>query len=225
MAGYSMVSVDIKRNIQTVQSNVARAAAGVPVTIVGATKTVLPEVINIALDCGITDIGENRVQEYLNKRDAVKPAKWHFIGTLQTNKAKYLVGSVSLIQSINSQVLADEISRLAVKRGVTQDVLIEVNAAGESTKTGADFDTAQALTEYAQGLNGIRVRGLMTVPPKDASDEVYRKLRNLYETLARGKDDFNVLSVGMSGDYERAIRFGSNMVRIGSALFGARQYM
>ena len=115
-----MVSVDIKRNIQTVQSNVARAAAGMPVTIVGATKTVLPEVINIALDCGITDIGENRVQEYLNKRDAVKPAIWHFIGTLQTNKAKYLVGSVALIQSVNSQVLADEISRLAVKRGVVQ---------------------------------------------------------------------------------------------------------
>ncbi|MDE5593285.1 MAG: YggS family pyridoxal phosphate-dependent enzyme [Clostridiales bacterium] len=220
-----MVSVDIKRNIQTVQSNVARAAAGVPITIVGATKTVPPEVINIALDCGVTDIGENRVQEYLNKRDAVKPAKWHFIGTLQTNKAKYLVGSVSLIQSVNSRVLADEISRLAVKRGITQDVLIEVNAAGESTKTGADFDAVQALAEYAQSLNGVRVRGLMSVPPKDASDDVYRKLRDLYETLARGKTNFDVLSVGMSGDYERAIRFGSNMVRIGSALFGARQYM
>lgn len=218
-----MVSVDIKRNIQSVLGNVARAAAGVPVTIVGATKTVPPEVINIALDCGITDIGENRVQEYVAKRDAVKPANWHFIGTLQTNKAKYLVGSVSLIQSVNSQALADEISRLAVKRGVTQDVLIEVNVAGESTKTGADFDTAQALMGYAQSLNGVRVCGLMAVPPKDASDDVYRKLRNLYETLARGKDDFNILSVGMSGDYERAICFGSNMVRIGSALFGARQ--
>ena len=219
-----MVSIDLKRNIQTVFSNIERAAAGVAITVVGATKTVPPEVINIALESGITDIGENRVQEYLNKRDAVKPANWHFIGTLQTNKAKYLVGSIALIQSVNSPSLADEISRLAVKRGVTQDVLIEVNAAGESTKTGADFDTAQALIEYAQGLNGVRVRGLMAVPPKEAVDEVYRKLRNLYETLARGKDDFNILSVGMSGDYARAIHFGSNMVRIGSALFGARQY-
>ena len=219
-----MVLIDLKHNIQTVLSNVAHAAAGVPVTIVGATKTVLPEVINIALESGITDIGENRVQEYLNKRDAVKPANWHFIGTLQTNKAKYLVGSVSLIQSVNSTSLADEISRLAVKRNVVQDVLIEVNAAGESTKTGADFETAQALAEYVRHLSGVRVRGLMAVPPKDAGDEVYRKLRDFYETLARGNDDFNVLSVGMSGDYERAIHFGSNMVRIGSALFGARQY-
>ncbi len=219
-----MHSSDIKRNIQTVLSNVARAAASVPVTVVGATKTVPPEVINIALESGITDIGENRVQEYLAKRDAVKPANWHFIGTLQTNKAKYLVGSVSLVQSVNSQALADEISRLAVKRGVTQDVLIEVNVADEQTKTGADLDSAQALNEYVQNLNGVRVRGLMAVPPIGASDGVYRKLRDLYETLARDKTNFDILSVGMSGDYERAIYFGSNMVRIGSALFGARTY-
>ncbi|MDE6201516.1 MAG: YggS family pyridoxal phosphate-dependent enzyme [Clostridiales bacterium] len=219
-----MVSIDLKRNIQTVLSNIERAAAGVAITVVAATKTVPPEVINVALCSGITDVGENRVQEYLAKRDAVKPACWHFIGTLQTNKAKYLVGNVSLIQSVNSPALADEISRLAVKRGVTQDVLIEVNAANEPNKTGADFDAAQALAEYAEGLNGVKVRGLMSVPPKTADDGVYRKLRGLYETLARARDDFDILSVGMSGDYERAIHFGSNMVRIGSALFGAREY-
>lgn len=219
-----MVSIDLKRNIQTVLSNIERAAAGATITVVAATKTVPFDVINIALENGITDIGENRVQEYLAKRDAVQPVNWHFIGTLQTNKAKYLVGSVSLIQSVNSPALADEISRLAVKRGITQDVLIEVNAAGESTKTGADFDAAQALTEYVDGLNGLRVRGLMAVPPKAAGDELYRKLRDLYEMLASGREGFNTLSVGMSGDYERAIYFGSNMVRIGSALFGAREY-
>ncbi|MDE6028702.1 MAG: YggS family pyridoxal phosphate-dependent enzyme [Clostridiales bacterium] len=219
-----MVPFDIKRNIQTVLSNIERAAAGVEITVVGATKTVPPEVINVALENGITAVGENRVQEYLAKRDAVKPADWHFIGTLQTNKAKYLVGSVALIQSVNSRGLADEISRLAIKRGVVQDVLLEVNAAGESSKTGANLDEVQALAEYVQGLKGVRVRGLMSMPPKGADDEVYRKLRDLYETLARGKTDFDVLSVGMSVDYERAIHFGSNMVRIGSALFGARQY-
>lgn len=217
-----MHSSDIKRNIQAVQGNVARAAAGVPVAIVAATKTVSPEVINIALDCGITDIGENRVQEYLQKKDCVKPAKWHFIGTLQSNKAKYLVGSVAVIQSVNSKALIDEISRLAVKRGVTQDVLIELNAGGEASKTGAAFDTAQALTEYAQAASGLCIRGLMAVPPIDASDEVYIKLRDLYEGLRRGKDRFDTLSVGMSGDYERAIGFGSNMVRIGTAIFGKR---
>lgn len=217
-----MISVDIKRNIQAVQRNVAKAAAGVPITIVAATKTVPPEVINAAIDCGITDIGENRVQEYLHKRDAVKPVKWHFIGTLQANKAKYLVGSVATIQSVNSPALVDEISRLASLRGITQDVLIEVNVACESSKTGAALDTAHELTEYAKKAKGVRVCGLMSVPPKNAGDEVYRKIRDLYESLSGGSGDFSILSVGMSGDYERAISFGSNMVRIGSALFGER---
>ncbi|MCH5155991.1 MAG: YggS family pyridoxal phosphate-dependent enzyme [Clostridiales bacterium] len=214
---------DIKQNITLVQNNVARAAAGVHVTIVGATKSVPPEAINAAVECGITDIGENRVQEYLVKRDAVKSAKWHFIGTLQKNKAKYLVGNVSLIQSVNSISLVSEISRHAVIRGVTQDVLIEINIGDETSKTGAAIDNAQEIVDCAEHAGALRVRGLMAVPPRDAGDEVYRKVRDLYETLARGKSDFNILSVGMSGDYERAIHFGSNMVRIGSALFGARQ--
>lgn len=213
---------DVHRNIQTVMSAVAAAAAGAPVTVVAATKTVKPDIINAAIDCGMTDIGENRVQEYLLKRDAVKPANWHFIGTLQRNKAKYLVGNVSLIQSVNCSDLADEISRLAVKRGVVQDVLIEVNAAGEQSKTGAAWDDVQRLSEYANSKNGLRVRGLMAVPPIGADDCVYKKIRDLYEKLKAGKTDFNILSVGMSGDYERAIHFGSNMVRIGSALFGKR---
>lgn len=217
-----MVSVDIKRNIQTVMSNVARAAAGASVAVVAATKTVPPEVINVAIDCGITDIGENRVQEYLQKVDAVKPAKWHFIGTLQTNKAKYLVGSVPLIQSVNSAALVDEISRLASLRGITQDVLLEVNVACEDSKTGAALDTAYELAEYADRAKGVLLCGLMSVPPKSASDEVYRKIRDLYDGLRKNRKDFSILSVGMSGDYERAIEFGSNMVRIGSALFGKR---
>lgn len=217
-----MYSSEVKRNIDLVLSNVTRAAAGRPVTIVAATKTVSPETISVAIDSGITDIGENRVQEYLAKRDAVKGASWHFIGTLQTNKVKYLVGNVSLIQSVNSVRLASEISRLAEKRGVIQDVLIEVNAGEEASKTGAAVDLAHELAECANSLRGVRLCGLMAVPPKNSGDEVYRKIRDLYEALARGRECFNILSVGMSGDYERAIYFGSNMVRIGSALFGER---
>lgn len=217
-----MYSSEVKRNITLVQSNVARAAAGRFVTIVAATKTVPPETISAAIDSGITDIGENRVQEYLAKRDAVQGASWHFIGTLQTNKAKYLVGNVSLIQSVNSAVLAKEISRLAEKRGVIQDVLIEVNVGEEASKTGAAVDLAYELAETVQNSLGMRLRGIMAVPPKNGGDEVYRKIRDLYEDLARGRECFNILSVGMSGDYERAIYFGSNMVRLGSALFGER---
>ena len=213
---------EVKRNIESVQRNVLRAAAGRSVTIVAATKTVSPETISAAIDSGITDVGENRVQEYLNKRDAVKGALWHFIGTLQTNKVKYLVGEVSLIQSVNSLALAQEISRLAVKRGVIQDVLIEVNAGGEESKTGANIAAAHELVEGVQSISNVRLRGLMAIPPKNAGDDVYRKIRDLYETLAGGRNLFNILSVGMSGDYERAINYGSNMVRIGSAIFGER---
>ena len=217
-----MYSSEVKRNIDLVQKKVAIAAQGRPVTIVAATKTVTPELIAVAVESGIKDVGENRVQEYIAKRDAVSGARWHFIGTLQTNKAKYLVGNVALIQSVNSVELASEISRLAVKRGIVQDVLIEVNVGGEQSKTGAAVDSAEALTECVRGLGGINVRGLMAVPPRNAGDDVYRKLRDLYETLARGNNGFDTLSVGMSGDYERAVYFGSNMVRIGSALFGER---
>ena len=191
---------EVKRNIESVQRNVLRAAAGRSVTIVAATKTVSPETISAAIDGGITDIGENRVQEYLNKRDAVKGALWHFIGTLQTNKVKYLVGEVSLIQSVNSLALAQEISRLAVKRGVIQDVLIEVNAGGEESKTGANIAAVHELVEGVQSISNVRLRGLMAIPPKNAGDDVYRKIRDLYETLAGGRNLFNILSVGMSGD-------------------------
>lgn len=140
-----MEKTGIERNIQKVYSRINSLTAGAKskVRIVAATKTVPPELVTVAVDCGITDIGENRVQEYLSKRDGVTGAKWHFIGTLQTNKAKYLVGNVALIQSVNSHSLAHEIDRLAKKCGIVQDVLVEVNVAGESSKTGAATDCAE----------------------------------------------------------------------------------
>ena len=219
MVEYSMTVDALQRNIQSVAARIA--AAGDGVTLVAATKTVPAELVNAAIDFGVTDIGENRVQEYLEKRDAVKPAKSHFIGTLQRNKAKYIVGNIELIQSVNSIELAEEISRLATKRGVDQRVLIEVNAAGEATKTGASKAEFDAILRAAEGLPGITVCGMMSVPPKGASDEVYRELYAMYNANRGGA--FDILSVGMSGDFEKAIGFGSNMVRIGSAIFGERQ--
>ncbi len=219
-----MEKTEIERNIQHVLSRIDAVTAGAKskVRIVAATKTVPPESVSVALDCGIIDIGENRVQEYLIKRDGVSGAQWHFIGTLQTNKAKYLVGNIALIQSVNSLSLAREIDRLAKNRGVVQDVLVEVNVAGESSKTGAAADSAEELCSHVDGLDGVRLCGLMSVPPRDAGDNVYRDIRNLYERLARGRQYFEILSVGMSNDYERAVAFGSNMVRIGTAIFGRR---
>lgn len=217
-----MTTDELKCNVERALNNIAHASAGNcgHVTLVAAVKTVPTDVINAAVEYGITDIGENRVQEYLANRDGVQCSKWHFIGTLQRNKAKYLVGNVALIQSVNSAELAAEIDRLARLRGVTQDVLIEVNAAGEASKTGAPLSAVNELIGYAQSLKNVRVRGLMSVPPIGAGTEVYESLRRLYENHA--SETFDVLSVGMSGDYEKAIECGSNMVRLGTAIFGRR---
>lgn len=219
---------ELKSNIDSVRERIAAAveerrmftgkAEGV--TLVAATKTVPIDIINAAIELGITDIGENRVQEFIEKASSVKGAKTHFIGTLQRNKAKYLVGSVALIQSVSSAALADEISSLCLKRGVTQDVLVELNVGGEATKTGAPMSEAEKLISYASSLKNVRLRGIMAVPPKDADDSVYETLYALY--VKHRKGEFDTLSVGMSGDFEKAIKYGSNMVRIGSAIFGAR---
>lgn len=216
---------EIKRNIESVSARIesAQTAFGRSVTLVAATKTVPAEIVAFAVSCGVENVGENRVQEYLEKRDFVTDAVWHFIGTLQSNKAKYLVGSVALIQSVNSISLAHEIDRLAQKRGIVQDVLIEVNAAGEASKTGVAFGHAEELISETSALKNIRVRGLMSVPPIDANEAVYKAVYGLYERASRGKPDFDLLSVGMSADYEKAIAYGSNVVRIGSAIFGKRK--
>lgn len=217
-----METDELKRNILGITERIARAAAvsGQNVTLVAATKTVPADVINSAIGLGITDVGENRVQEYNAKKDAVSGAEWHFIGTLQRNKAKYIVGSVALIQSVNSAELARVIDGLAAKRNVMQDVLIEVNAASEPDKTGAPIERFDELYEFCRSLGSLRVRGLMAVPPKGANDGVYVRLRDVFDRYE--SDTFDTLSVGMSGDYERAIACGSNMVRIGTALFGHR---
>lgn len=218
-----MTTDELKLNIENVTQRISRAAqtSSRTVTLIAAAKTVPAETVNAALECGISEIGENRVQEYLQKRDAVKPLKWHFIGTLQRNKVKYLVGEVALIQSVNCEQLASEIHKTAIKRGVVQNVLIEVNAAGEASKTGVPFDRVDELIAFARELSGIAVKGIMSVPPVNADNGVYERLFKLYDKY---RDNvFDTLSVGMSGDYERAIANGSNMVRIGTAIFGKRR--
>ena len=217
-----MVTDELKRNIESVVSRVSRAAdrVGHGVTLVAATKTVPPELINFAIGMGITAVGENRVNEFLDKRDAVKGADWHFIGTLQSNKAKYLVGEVSLIQSVASAKTALEIDRLAAKRGIVQRVLVEVNIGGEASKTGASKADAVELITLVRSLKNVELKGVMAIPPKGASDAVYKELYGIYESYK--SEAFDTLSVGMSGDFERAIDNGSNMVRIGAAIFGAR---
>ncbi|MBE6852932.1 MAG: YggS family pyridoxal phosphate-dependent enzyme [Ruminococcus sp.] len=198
------------------------------IQILAVTKTVDPGVVNHAItSCGIRTIGENRVQEYLSKKDLYKPVSVHFIGQLQTNKVKYIIDSVDMIQSLDSIKLASEINRHALRINKIQDVLVEVNIAGEAAKGGVSPDSLEDMLYELAQLQNIRVCGLMTVPPVTDTEKFLYKMQKLYIDISDKKiDNINMsfLSMGMSGDYELAIRYGSNILRIGSALFGARVY-
>ena len=201
------------------------------VKLLGASKTVPPERIREFYECGLKVYGENRVQEFLKKYEALQDLdiEWHFIGYLQTNKVKYLMNKVVLIHSLDRKSLADEIQKRAQKAGITQDVLIEVNVGGEETKAGVEPENLKELFEYTLSLQNLRVLGLMCIPPYlEDPEEVrpyFRKLRELKEELEK---EFNVelphLSMGMSHDFEVAIEEGATIVRVGTALFGERKY-
>lgn len=202
---------------------------GEEITLVGATKFVPVETINLAGSNGLKVVAENKVQEFREKTDKLSPElTQHFIGHLQTNKAKYLVGKVALIQSVDSLDLLRVISELAVKKGVTQDVLLEVNVGQELSKSGFLYEETESALNQSRSYKGVRVLGLMAMLPNTDDDELKaglcRKMRALFDKLKEKHDDFKYLSIGMSGDYKIAIKNGSNMIRLGSLLFGQRYY-
>ncbi|MCS7254922.1 MAG: YggS family pyridoxal phosphate-dependent enzyme [Armatimonadota bacterium] len=201
------------------------------ITIVGATKSVDVERIKAAIAVGLTDIGENYVQEALRKYESIGDAvRWHFIGHLQSNKAKYVVRFCKLIQSLDRLSLAEELSKRAFQLGRTIDVLVQVNIGGEETKFGVPPSEAIELIRAVAKLEGIKVRGLMCIPPYKSDPEdvrpYFRKMMELFERIERAKIygvSMDYLSMGMSHDYEVAIEEGANMVRIGTAIFGPRK--
>ncbi|MBQ5334485.1 MAG: YggS family pyridoxal phosphate-dependent enzyme [Oscillospiraceae bacterium] len=198
------------------------------VTLMAVTKTVDPALINTAVDAGVTVLGENRVQEYLSKRDAYRRnAEVQFIGHLQTNKVRQIIDGVSMIQSVDSLHLAEAIDRAAAAKGIVMPVLLEVNIGGELSKSGVDPDGLLPLLKAASAFPHITVRGLMTIPPpetdRNAQDAVFARMKALFDA-ASAEFPMDTLSMGMSGDYESAVRHGATVVRIGSALFGARVY-
>lgn len=188
------------------------------------------ERIRLAHEAGANVFGESRAQELGEKMPMFEEfgADVHFIGQLQTNKVKYVIGNASLIQSVDRLELAKEISRLAVKAGITQDVLAEVNIGGEAQKGGIAPDELKDLISVISELPGIRVKGLMCVPPAVGEEEARRyfaSMRRLFEDIASAGIpgvDMRELSMGMSGDYKSAIKEGATMVRVGTAIFGAR---
>ena len=204
------------------------------VRLMAVTKTVDVKYINYAItDCGIDLIGENKVQEFLSKKDELKldGVEKHLIGHLQTNKVKKIVPFVDMIQSVDSVKLAKVISDEAAKINKTMDVLLEINIGDEGSKTGFDKTAfLESLSEISE-LPSIRVKGLMTIPPicdaPTEAEKYFALMSDFYNEIKSGNYanfDFNILSMGMSGDYKEAIIHGSNLVRIGSAVFGARIY-
>ena len=200
------------------------------VTLLAATKTVPPEIINSAIDLGITHIGENRVQEFLSKDNEVtRDVHRHFIGHLQTNKVRDIVGRVEMIQSVHSLKLAAEIGKQSLKQGIITDVLAEINIGKEESKSGFSPESAMEEIEKMGQIEGIRIKGLMSIPPICENHReihtYFTNLRKLFiDIKAKTLDNVNmeILSMGMSDDFETAIECGSNLVRIGTALFGKR---
>ncbi len=215
----------IKQNISAACSRVGRDPS--EVTILAVTKTIDADRINHAVSLGLTDLGENRVQELLSKYELIHgDVRWHLIGHLQTNKVKYIADKVCMIHSVESISLAKEIEKQCAKIDKVMDILIEVNVSGEESKSGITPAEALAFTEEVSKFEHIRVKGLMTMAPFDAkNDELHQIFSNLYkisvDISSKKLDNVSMgcLSMGMTGDYEVAVEEKSTIVRIGTGLF------
>ncbi len=201
------------------------------IKLIAVTKTYGAELINEAISAGVTDIGENRVQEILEKYDYVKPVRWHLIGHLQKNKVKYIIDKVELIHSVDSFALAEEINKQAEKNGKVQKILIQVNVSGEESKFGINPCECVELCEKISKLSSIEIRGLMTIAPfvddESTLNEVFSGLRQISLDISSKNMDtvfMDELSMGMTHDYPLAIENGATMVRVGTGIFGKRDY-
>lgn len=204
------------------------------VRLIAVTKTHPASEINEAIEAGAADIGENRVQEVLEKYDSVKPVRWHLIGHLQTNKVRQIIDKVVMIHSVDSLKLAREIDKRAAAAGIVMDVLIEINSAMEETKSGIPAEgLRQLVTEITAECENVRVCGIMCIPPIAAEPEDSRPYFREAAELFRDMQSWELpperfapteLSMGMSGDFEVAVEEGATMVRVGSSIFGPRNY-
>lgn len=230
----------VSENIKRIKDEISEAAiksnrSPDDVRLMAVTKTVCVEYINHAIDnCGIDLIGENKVQEYILKKDTLHldGVEKHLIGHLQTNKVKKIVGEVDMIQSVDSLKVAQSISNEAAKSGITANVLLEINIGDEDSKTGFDKVAFEESLSAISELQNLSVKGLMTIPPICENslelEKYFERMSAYYNEIKYGNYpnfDFQILSMGMSGDYKEAILHGSNLVRVGSAIFGARNYI
>ena len=229
--------MSIKENLETVRKNIKAAAERAgrnpdDILLLAVSKTIDAETIKEALAEGVSDLGENRVQEIMEKYDVLGGnINWHLIGHLQTNKVKYIIDKVCLIHSVESKKLAEEINKKAYEKGIICDILVEVNMSREASKFGVSPEDAEEFIREISILPNIRVKGLMTVAPFTDNPEdnriYFRNLKNLLVDInAKNIDNINmdILSMGMTGDYEVAIEEGADIVRVGTGIFGERNY-
>lgn len=230
--------LEVAQNVRAIMQQVRDTALQAgrdpsEVQVMAVTKTVDPVLVNAAIGAGITLLGENKAQELCAKYDSYHKdgVQIHFIGHLQTNKVRQIVDKVSMVESVDSVKLAREIDRHCAAIGKVMDVLLEVNIGREENKTGIFPELLPALLEEAGKLEHIRVRGLMTIPPVCETEEevlqYFSQMRQLFIDIKQKKYDnisMEILSMGMSADYLAAVRCGSNIVRIGTAMFGQRNY-
>jgi hypothetical protein len=225
----------IASNIDRVKERIEKAAersgrSADDIVLIAVTKTIDVERIKAAVNCGIKDLGENRVQELTAKYPYISDdVRWHMIGRLQTNKVKYIIDKVSLIHSVDSLKLLKEIDKRSEIANRMMDILIEVNVAGEASKGGVAVEDVIDFVKQSAAFENIRIKGLMTVAPQTDDPEIVRpyfvQMNDLSYKIKKLKLDnveMKYLSMGMSGDFEVAIEEGSNMVRIGTAIFGER---
>ncbi|MBD5584570.1 MAG: YggS family pyridoxal phosphate-dependent enzyme [Clostridia bacterium] len=221
-----MIEQNVKKLLEEIP---ACNPLGEKVTLVSAVKLQTAEDINRAICAGITDIGDNHVQEFRDKYDFIEGnPRRHFIGRLQTNKIKYLLGKVDLYHSVDRMSLAEELSKRSLAKGITSNILIEINVGEEESKGGFTMSEAKEAVKTINSLPALKVKGLMAMLPFTDDEALLHKLakgmRTLYDEFKKDFKDFEYLSMGMSGDWKICIEEGSNMIRLGTAIFGARNY-
>lgn len=224
-----MQTEEIKKKVREIKTKLAGGnALGERITLVAATKMQTVEAINAAINAGVDAVAENKAQEFRDKNEFVLPCPRHFIGHLQTNKVKYLVGKVELFHSCDRDELAGEIARLSLKQDIVSNVLIQVNIGSELTKGGYSYEEAENAFLRLSKTNGLCVKGFMAMLPESNDTSLLRvltrKMRLLFEWAKERSLGVEHLSMGMSGDYALCVEEGSNMIRLGSTIFGTRNY-
>lgn len=222
--------MDIYENVRALKAELSGGNAfGEKVFLVAATKMQSAGAINEAIKAGVDAVAENKAQEFRDKNELLDPCPRHFIGHLQTNKLKYLIGKIELYHSCDRDDLAAEISRLSVKNGIRSDVLMQINIGSEISKGGYALEEARAAFQRLKNLPSVRVRGVMAMLPETDDETLLKslakKMRELFDWAKGEAENVDYLSMGMSGDYRLCVDCGSNMIRVGSTIFGKRNYV